>query len=120
MTADWWPFRHPWMSVGLTVAVAACVIVLGQQTGSPGASQREVGHQAPTVVRRSVCVTSAGFCPVPVTRTGDPCTCPDALHGLVPGHVERVESAPVRQNSRDWPERDTANDLYDWSTLVAP
>jgi hypothetical protein len=58
---------------------------------------------APSTPAR-VCVTRRGLCPVGPVRAGDPCRCPDPLHGSVPGHVEPVGGPPARATrSRDWP-----------------
>jgi hypothetical protein len=50
----------------------------------------------------SVCVTPQGLCPSLPARSGDPCSCPHQLRGMVPGHAERAAGAPAMPRSRDW------------------
>ena len=74
----------------------------------------------PAAAPYSVCVTPQGLCPSLPARSGDPCSCPHLLRGMVPGHVERAVGAPALPRSRDWaapPDPDGANR---WEALVGP
>jgi hypothetical protein len=62
----------------------------------------------PTPAR--VCVTRQGLCPVGPVRAGDPCRCPDPLHGSAPGHVEPVGGPLAYPRSRNWPSEEEAED----------
>jgi hypothetical protein len=53
-----------------------------------------------------VCVTRRGLCPVGLVRAGDPCSCPDPLHGSVSGHVEPVGGPLAYPHSRNWPSEE--------------
>ena len=50
-----------------------------------------------------VCVTRRSLCPIGLVRAGDPCNCPDPLHGSVSGHVEPVGGPLAYPHSRNWP-----------------
>jgi hypothetical protein len=67
---------------------------------------------APSAPAR-VCVTRRGLCPVGPVRAGDPCRCPDPLHGSAPGHVEPVGGPLARATrSRDWPSEGAEGFLF--------
>ena len=65
----------------------------------------------PSILARA-CVTRRGLCPIGLVRAGDPCSCPDPLHGSVSGHVEPVGGPPTRTQPRDWPSEDPLDTLY--------
>jgi hypothetical protein len=44
-------------------------------------------------------------------RAGDPCSCPDPLHGSISGHVEPVGGPLVRGHLRDWPSEEAEGPL---------
>ena len=50
-----------------------------------------------------VCVTRRSLCPIGLVRAGDPCSCPDPLHGSISGHVEPVGGPLAYPGSRNWP-----------------
>jgi hypothetical protein len=58
-----------------------------------------------------VCVTRQGLCLVGLVRAGDPCSCPDPLHGSVSGHVEPVGGPLAYPHSRNWPSEEEAEDF---------
>ena len=53
-----------------------------------------------------VCVTRRSLCPIGLVRAGDPCSCPDPLHGSVSGHVEPVAGPLAYPHSRNWPSEE--------------
>ena len=53
-----------------------------------------------------VCVTRRSLCPIGLVRAGDPCSCPDPLHGSVSGHVEPVGGPLAYPHSRNWPSEE--------------
>src|SRR5215212_1876244 len=53
-----------------------------------------------------VCVTRRGLCPTGLVRAGDPCRCPDPLHGSVSGHVEPAGGPFAYPHSRNWPSEE--------------
>jgi hypothetical protein len=60
-----------------------------------------------------VCVTRRGLCPIGPVRAGDPCRCPDPLHGSAPGHVEPVGGPLARATrSRAWPSEGAEDFLF--------
>jgi hypothetical protein len=68
----------------------------------------------PTSVQPGICVTEHGLCGATSARTGDPCSCPHALRGFVPGYVERlgVDAGPARRTSSE-----TEDDRDVWQKL---
>ena len=106
----------------LAAALAVTAVLLGpaalhlgkravRHETAPPATTAPAAPPVPSSPER-VCVTPAGLCPIGLVRAGDPCTCPDPLHGNVAGHVEPVGGPPTRTRPRDWPSEDPLDTLY--------
>lgn len=134
MTVQWYPFRHPAAFLVLAAVLFYGATSLGgwshvpveRVAGQPVASATAKTNPVLPIASEdaatpaTVCVTRAGFCPVTLARTGDPCGCPHPLRGVVAGHIERVDGTPMLPHSSDWPERHPTDQLYDRNGLVAP
>ena len=59
-----------------------------------------------------VCVTRRSLCPIGLVRAGDPCSCPDPLHGSVSGHVEPVGGPLAYPYSRNWPSEEESGSAF--------
>jgi hypothetical protein len=113
-----WP-RRILLAAALAIAavlLAAPALHLGKRaawhaTALPAATAPAAPVRVQPIPER-VCVTPAGFCPIGLVRAGDPCSCPDPLHGNVAGHVETVGGPLTRTESRDWPGGDGVDGLY--------
>ena len=104
-----WP---RWMLLAAVMAITATFLALP----AVRLGNRALQHQArlpavavpaaplftPSTPAR-VCVTRQGLCLVGLVRAGDPCRCPDPLHGSVSGHVEPVGGPLAYPHSRNWP-----------------
>ena len=112
-----WP-RRMLLAAALAIValLAAPALHLGQRAVRPVAVLPAATDPVATIPGRSiterVCVTRAGFCPIGPVRAGDPCSCPDPLHGNVGGHVETVGGPLAHPKSRDWPGGDGVDGLY--------
>jgi hypothetical protein len=113
-----WP---RWMLLAAATAIAAATF-LALTAVQPGnlALQHRVPRPAVTAVvaplftpstPARVCVTRHGLCPIGPVRAGDPCRCPDPLHGSVSGHVEPVGGPLAYPRSRNWPSEEAAEDF---------
>lgn len=98
--------RASWLTPLLLAALAAAIWAatgLGWRSWAPSHRAAVPGPvPAAAPLARSVCVTPVAICPSLPARSGDPCTCPNLLRGLVPGHVEPAAGPPVLPLSEDW------------------
>ena len=120
MSVTSWP---RWMLVAAVMAITAATF-LALPAGQPGNRALRHGAPLPAVpfaaaplftppTPARVCVTRRGLCPIGPVRAGDPCRCPDPLHGSAPGHVEPVGGPPARATrSRDWPSEGAEDFLF--------
>ena len=110
MSLTGWP---RWMLLAAVMAITATFLALpAVQQGNralqhrgplPAVTAPAAPLLAPSIPARA-CVTRRGLCPIGLVRAGDPCSCPDPLHGSVSGHVERVGGPSARAtHTRDWP-----------------
>ncbi len=102
--------RPPWIVrslIALTVVMVAAV--LWHSWTRPPAEA--LVATPPSVPPARICVTDKGACPVGVMRLGDPCSCPYAWEGNVPGYVKLA---------RDEPNRDGENTLESLGPLHGP
>jgi hypothetical protein len=116
--------RSFWPALLLLAALAA-LIYGATGVGWETAARRDAQHYLPAPealggASVAVCVTPDGLCPSPPTRTGDPCSCPHLLRGLVPGHVERLSGEPLLPRSRDWGRPAPATEPEAWEQLTGP
>ena len=98
--------RASWLTLLLLAALAAGIWAatgLGWRSWSPS-HRAVVAEPAPAAGRQahSVCVTPVAICPSLPARSGDPCSCPNLLRGMVPGHIEPATGPPVLPQSQDW------------------
>ncbi len=134
MLSQRWP---PW-AVAL-LAVIMLLVTLAAVTGAWHGSRRAapratvpntgedypgavtgISPEAGPVAAMRVCVTRYGFCPVAAARAGDPCGCPHALRGSVPGLVERIGGKLSTGSVDDWPADDADDPLSPLGTLHGP
>ena len=120
MSLAGWP---SWMllSAAMAITAAAFLALPAVQSGNralrhggvlPAVPFAAAPAVAPSIPAR-VCVTRRGLCPVGPVRAGDPCRCPDPLHGSAPGHVEPVGGPLARATrSRDWPSEGEEDLLF--------
>lgn len=96
----------PTILAGLIVSIGAfgAMLLPAQQrtvaaVAAPWAGDGR-GRAAPParMTTARVCVSPWGFCPVPMMRTGDPCSCPHPLHGAVPGRVVPLDALEARRD----------------------
>jgi len=98
--------RASWLTPLLLAAMATAIWAatgLGWRSWSP--PHRAVMADPALVVgpqAHSVCVTPVAICASLPARSGDPCSCPNLLRGMVPGHVEPALGPPVLPRSQDW------------------
>ena len=117
MSLTGWP---RWMLLAAVMAITATFLALpAVQLGNralqhrgplPAVTAPAAPLLAPSTPARA-CVTRRGLCPIGLVRAGDPCSCPDPLHGSVSGHVEPVGGPLVRGHSRDWPSEEAEDPL---------
>ena len=111
--------RSPWPMLLFLSAIAA--VVFGATSLDRRDHPRAVSSERlPVAEVTSICVTRQGLCQAPASRAGDPCSCPNLLRGMVPGHIERLGAPPVRSQSDDWASPEADDPIYDWEVLVAP
>ncbi len=69
-----------------------------------------------------MCVTRSGMCPIGLVPipAGDPCGCPDLLHGSVPGYVELLVGSSIRTGLHGWPKQEAKDPLTDLDLLGGP
>jgi hypothetical protein len=120
MSLAGWP---SWMLLPAAMAITAATF-LALPAVQPGNRALRHGGPPPAVPFASappvapstparVCVTRRGLCPVGPVRAGDPCRCPDPLHGSALGHVEPVGGPLARATrSRDWPSEGAEDFLF--------
>ena len=117
MSLTGWP---RWMLLSAAMAITATFLALpAVQLGTrplqhrgplPAVTTAAAPLPTPAIVAR-VCVCSRGMCAVGLVRAGDPCSCPDPLHGNMAGHVELVGGPLARATHlRDWPSEAEAYD----------
>jgi hypothetical protein len=109
MSLTGWP---RWMLLAAAMAITATFLALPavrletrphQQRGPrPAMTAAAALLLTPSTAARG-CVTPRGMCAIGRVRAGDPCSCPDSLHGSMPGHVELVGGPLAHGHSRDWP-----------------
>jgi hypothetical protein len=116
-----------WPALLFMAAIAALVLIatsidLDRALPSRGTSPQPAEGTAALAgkIEARVCVTRHGICAGPVARVGDPCSCPNLLHGPVPGHVEILGAAPSRPGSTNWEDRGSPESSYDWDPLAGP
>jgi hypothetical protein len=116
MSLTAWP---RWTLLAAATAITATFLALPAVQLGNLALQHRVPRPAVTAVAAPlftpstparVCVTRHGLCPIGPVRAGDPCRCPDPLHGGVSGHVEPVGGPLAYPRSRDWPSEEEAED----------
>ena len=107
MSLTGWP---RWMLLAVVMAITATILALpAAQLGNRALRHRVTAAPPPLFIPSTparACVTRRGLCPIGLVRAGDPCSCPDPLHGSVSGHVEPVGGPLVRGHSRDWPSEE--------------
>ena len=118
MSLTGWP---RWMLLAAVMAITATFLALpAVQQGNralqhrgplPAVTAPAAPLLAPSIPARA-CVTRRGLCPIGLVRAGDPCSCPDPLHGSVSGHVEPFGGPFVRARSRDWPGEEAEDPLF--------
>jgi hypothetical protein len=120
MSVTGWP---NWMLLPAAMAITAATF-LALPAVQPGNRALRHGGVLPAVPAAAappaapstparVCVTRRGLCPIGPVRAGDPCRCPDPLHGSAPGHVEPAGGPPARATrSRDWPSEEAEDFLF--------
>ena len=118
MSLTGWP---RWMLLAAVMAITATFLALpavqlGNRALQHGVPLPAVTAPAAPLLTPSIparaCVTRRGLCPIGLVRAGDPCSCPDPLHGSVSGHVEPVGGPLVRGHSRDWPSEEAEGPLF--------
>jgi hypothetical protein len=109
--------RAPWPAL----LAAGCIAALIFGATSLGWRDWSTGDKtASAVLRPGVCVTRAGLCQTRPAPAGYPCSCPNLLRGLVPGHVELLGDAPALPGSSDWSARDPDDDVERGLALPGP
>ena len=96
------------MLLAAVMAITATILALpAAQLGNRALQHRVTAAPPPLFIPSTparACVTRRGLCPIGLVRAGDPCSCPDPLHGSVSGHVARVGGPSARAtHTRDWP-----------------
>jgi hypothetical protein len=112
--------RSPWVAALFLGALAALIFAT---TSLGWRDQRHAARDRPLaqVGGPSTCVTPQGLCQAAASRAGDPCSCPNLLRGMVPGHIERLGAPPVLPRSSDWARgAGSPEPTYDWDGVVAP
>lgn len=112
--------RTPWPTL-LFLAGIAGAIFAATSLGWHRHLQTTGDRPLPVAGAPIICVTPQGLCPTAASRVGDPCSCPNLLRGMVPGHIERVGIPPALPRSSDWGRNaEPPEPVYDWESLVAP
>jgi hypothetical protein len=111
-----WMLLSAVMAATATFFLALPAVQLGNRAlqhrvALPAVTTAAVPLLAPSTPAR-VCVTRHGLCPIGLVRAGDPCRCPDSLHGSVPGRVEMVGGPPAPTRLRDRPSEEAGDPLF--------
>jgi hypothetical protein len=113
-----WP---RWMLLSAVMTITATFLALPAVQPGNHALQHRVPLPAVTAAAvplftsstpARVCMTRHGLCPIGLVRAGDPCRCPDPLHGSMPGHVEIVGGPLAPTHLRAWPSEEAEDPLF--------